>query len=270
MRPLSNLGVGAALTGSLALAALSSLAWTPYPPAAIDILHRLAPPGLAHPLGSDPFGRDMLSMLMAGLRNTSVVCLLSVLLGALLGVPLGLASAGRHAGSVPILRLCDLIFAFPPLLTGIMVVAVSAPGMLSAVIAIGVFDIPVFARVTRAAALTVLTQDYILAARLAGRGWPKILLVHVLPNIAGGLLVQATLLLGLAVTLEAALNYLGLGTQPPAPSLGRMLRDYQTYIHRTALLVICPGVAIAALVLGLNLLGDGLRDRLDPRGPRGG
>ncbi|KAA5614210.1 ABC transporter permease [Rhodovastum atsumiense] len=246
--------------------ALVSLVWTPYPPTRIDILHRLAPPSATHWMGTDPFGRDVLSMLMAGARSTLLVSLIAVAVGAGIGIPLGaLAAASGRWIDQAVMRTSDLAFAFPALLTAVMITALAGPGAANAMLAIGLFNIPVFARITRGAALTVRAQDFVEAARAIGRTETGIMLRHVLPNIAGVLLVQATIQFALAIVADAGLSYVGLGTQPPQPSWGRMLNDAQTFIYRAPLLAVFPGVAITLAVLGLNLLGDGLRDRLDPR-----
>ena len=246
--------------------AIISLVWTPYPPTRIDILHKLAAPSAAHVLGTDPFGRDVASMLMAGARNSLFVALIAVSLGAGVGVPLGLVSAARGGWlDQMLMRATDLAFAFPALLTAVMITALWGPGATNAMLAIGLFNIPVFARVTRGAAMAVGALDFVTAARATGRTEAGIMRLHVLPNIAGVLIVQITIQFALAIIADAGLSYVGLGTQPPAPSWGRMLNDAQTFIYRAPLLAVFPGLAIALSVLGLNLLGDGLRDWLDPR-----
>jgi peptide/nickel transport system permease protein len=258
--------IGAVLTALLLGTALASLAWTPYPPTRIDILHKLASPSALHPLGTDPFGRDVLSMIMTGARNSLFVALIAVAVGAGIGVPLGALAASRGGWVDGVLmRVTDLAFAFPALLTAVMITALWGPGAFNAMLAIGIFNIPVFARVTRGAALSVGALDFVTAARATGRTEPAIMRLHVLPNIAGVLIVQITIQFALAIIADAGLSYVGLGTQPPAPSWGRMLNDAQTFIYRAPLLAVFPGAAIALSVLGLNLLGDGLRDRLDPR-----
>ena len=260
---------GAAITAALVVIALVSLVWTPYDPVAIDIAHRLAAPSSAHWLGSDPFGRDVASMLMAGSAQTFAVSVVAVLLGAVVGVPAGVLAAARGGWiDQAIMRAADLAFAFPALLTAVMITAIAGPGAVNAAAAIGLFNIPVFARVARAAALGVWRRDYVRAARVAGRGEVVIALLHVLPNIAPALVVQATIQFAVAIVADAGLAYLGLGVQPPWPSWGRMLNDAQTYIFRAPRLAILPGAAITLAVLGLNLLGDGLQDALDPRGRR--
>jgi len=258
--------LGAALTAALVGMALLSLAWTPYPPAEMNIAQRLAAPSAAHPLGTDQFGRDVLSMVMGGAWNSIVVALVAVAIGAGIGVPLGaLAAARRGWVDEAVMRFNDFAFAFPALLSAVMITALAGPGAVNAIIAIGIFNIPVFARLTRGAALALWQRDFVLAARVAAKGDAAITVEHILPNLAGLLIVQATIQFALGILAEASLSYLGLGVQPPAPSWGKMLNEAQTYIYSAPRLAIFPGLAIALSVLGLNLLGDGLRDLLDPR-----
>lgn len=257
---------GALITGAFILIALVSLVWTPELPTRIHMSQRLKPPLAAGLLGTDPFGRDVLSMLMAGTWTSLSTAFLSVLLGLSLGVALGTAAAAlRGRFEEAAMRGADVVFAFPALITAIMVTDIFGPGQATAVTAIGVFIIPVFARLARASALQVWARDFCLAARAAGKGPLLITLEHVIPNIAGTLLVQATIQLALAILIEAGLSFLGLGLPPPTPSWGRMLNDAQTFLGSAPWLAIAPGVAIALAVLGFNLLGDGLRDLFDPR-----
>jgi len=258
--------IGAAVTFFFLVIATVTLFWTPQSWIEIDIANKLSPPSLAHPLGTDHFGRDVLSMLMKGSHNSIVVALVAVGIGVGLGVPLGLVAASRRGWIDEIvMRAADFTFAFPALLSAVMITALAGPGAVNSIIAIGIFNIPVFARLTRGAALVVLTRDYIAAARLAGRRGIRIAIEHVLPNISSVLIVQMTIQFALAILAEAGLSYLGLGTQPPNPSWGKMLNEAQTMIYIAPHLVIFPGVTIAIAVLGLNLLGDGLRDAMDPR-----
>ncbi len=261
-----SLWIGGAVTLVLAATALLSLLWTPYAVTAIDIAGRLASPSWAHPFGTDHFGRDVLSMIMVGARNSIVVACVAVGIGAGLGVPLGLLAAARR-GWVDelVMRFNDLAFAFPALLSAVMITAIAGPGAVNAIIAIGIFNVPVFARLTRGASLSLWQREFVLAARVAAKGDAAIAVDHILPNIAGVLIVQATIQFALGILAEAGLSYLGLGTQPPQPSWGKMLNDAQTYIYQAPRLAIFPGMAITLAVLGLNLLGDGLRDLLDPR-----
>ena len=257
---------GALLTALLVAAALLSLFWAPYPPAEIDIPNKLAAPSAAHWLGTDSLGRDIASQLLVGAQNSIVVGVIAVGIGLAVGVLLGCLAAAR-GGWVEevVMRLADFTFAFPALLSAIMLGAIYGPGLLTGIVAIGIFNIPVFARISRGAANAVWAREFVLASRAAGFGPLRITLDHVLPNIASVLIVQATISFATAILAEAALSYLGLGTQPPQPSWGRMLNEAQTMLFQAPMLAVYPGVAIALSVLGLNLMGDGLRDLLDPR-----
>ena len=262
--------LGGVLTLALAAMALLSLAWAPYPPGEIDIPNKLAAPSAAHWLGTDSLGRDIASQILVGSQNSIVVGLIAVGIGMGFGVALGvLASARRGWVEELAMRASDFTFAFPALLSAIMLTAIYGPGLVMSIVAIGIFNIPVFARLTRGAANAVWAREYVLAARAAGKGAWRITLDHVLPNIASVLTVQATISFATAILAEAALSYLGLGTQPPQPSWGRMLNEAQTQMFQAPLLAVYPGVAIMLSVLGLNLLGDGLRDLLDPKLARG-
>ncbi len=258
--------IGAMLTLALGVAALLSLWWTPYPVAEIDIPAKLQPPSALHWLGTDSLGRDIVSQLLVGAQNSIVVGLIAVGIGLVVGVALGcLASAKRGWVEELIMRASDFTFAFPALLSAIMLTAIYGPGLVMSIVAIGIFNIPVFARITRGAANAVWARDYITAARAAGKGPLAITWDHVLPNIASQLIVQASISFATAILAEAALSYLGLGTQPPQPSWGRMLNEAQTLMFQAPMLAVYPGVAIVLSVLGLNLMGDGLRDLMDPK-----
>ncbi len=258
--------VGAVLTGMLILAALLSFVWTPWSPYDIDVPNKLKGPGNGHWLGTDSIGRDVASLLLVGARNSIVVGVIAVGIGLIVGTALGLlASARRGWIEETIMRLADFSFAFPAILSAIMMTAVFGPGIVNSIIAIGIHNIPTFARVTRASANATWSREFITAARACGKGPWRITIEHVLPNILSVLIVQATIQFALAILAEAALSYLGLGTQPPQPSWGRMLSEAQTLLFQAPMLAVYPGVAIALAVLGLNLLGDGLRDLLDPR-----
>lgn len=264
-----SLWIGGALVALLLAAAALSLVWTPHPPTEIDVAAKLQGPNAVHWLGTDSLGRDIASLLLVGARNALAVGVIAVGIGITLGVALGLLAAARGGWlDEAMMRLADFTFAFPALLTAIMLAAVQGPGLVTSVVAIGIFNIPVFARITRGAARAVWTRDYVTASRACGRGAWHITWHHVLPNIAGALIVQATIQFATAILAEAALSYLGLGTQPPQPSWGRMLNEAQSMMFQAPLLALWPGLAIAGSVLGLNLLGDGLRDRLDPRWAR--
>ena len=258
--------VGGLLVALLLLTATLSFIWTPYPAADIDIPNKLALPSASHWLGTDSLGRDIVSLLIVGARNSIAVGVIAVGIGIAFGVLLGLLAAARRGWvEEAVMRFADFTFAFPALLSAIMLTAIYGPGLVTSVVAIGIFNIPVFARITRAAANGVWAREYVLAARACGKGPTRITLEHVLPNIASVLIVQATLQFAIAILSEAALSYLGLGTQPPQPSWGRMLNEAQTLLFQAPQLAVYPGLAIALSVLGLNLMGDGLRDLLDPR-----
>ena len=262
-----SLIAGTVLVGLVILAALFSFAWTPKSPTHVVIPDRFVGPGQrGYILGSDQFGRDVFSMLMVGARNTLFVGIVAVGIAVALGVPLGgLAALRRGPAEELVMRASDLMLAFPALLLAILFAAVFRPGTLTAMIAIGLAFTPVFARLVRGAGLQVMAQDYVTAARTFGSTSRWIFWRHLLPNVANVLIVQATVAFALAILAEAALSYLGLGTQPPTPSWGRMLNDAQNYLNQSALLALWPGVSIALAVLGFNLLGDGLRDLLDPK-----
>ena len=261
--------VGALITLAVAAMALVSFVWTPYDVTKLIVADKMQPPSSLHLLGTDHFGRDILSMIMVGARNSIAVALVAVGIGMGIGVPLGCWAAARGGWADELLmRFNDLVFAFPALLSAIMITAIFGPGAVNAIIAIGIFNIPVFARVARAGALVIWPREFILAARASGKGKVLITLEHILPNIANLLLVQGTIQFALGILAEAGLSYLGLGAQPPMPSWGRMLFDAQTRMMLAPTLAIFPGMAIVLTVLGLNLLGDGLSDVLDPRARR--
>ena len=258
--------IGAVFTLLLLAAAALSLVWTPHSPYEMNIPGKLQAPNAVHWLGTDPFGRDVASLLLVGARASILVGVIAVGIGLVIGTALGLLAAARRGWVEElIMRVSDFSFAFPAILSAIMLTAVWGAGMVNAIIAIGIYNIPTFARITRASANAIWAREFVLAARACGKGRLNITLTHVLPNIASVLIVQATIRFAIAILAEAALSYLGLGTQPPQPSWGRMLSEAQTLLYQAPLLAVFPGVSIAVAVLGLNLLGDGLRDLLDPR-----
>ena len=262
----TNLAIGAALTLAIAVIGLVAVVATPYPTDGVAIADRLKPPSADHWLGTDAFGRDMLSMLMKGAQNALLMGVVAVGIGLAVGVPAGLFAAMRRtlAGDA-VLRLADLIFAFPAILTAVLIAALYGPGVVNAIIAVGLFNIAVFARVTRGAALQVMGRPFVSAALAVGRSPLSVAAVHVLPNAASAIIVQVTIQFAVAILAEAGLSYLGLGVQPPDPSWGKMLKDAQTLMFTHPMQAVIPGAAIMLAVLGLNLLGDGLRDWLDPR-----
>jgi len=258
--------IGGVLTAVFILIAGVSLVWTPFPFDDVMIAAKLQVPSAQHWLGTDHFGRDILSMMMVGARNSIVVSIVAVGIGAGFGIPLGTLAAARGGWiDEAVMRFNDFAFAFPALLSAVMITALAGPGAINSIMAIGIFNVPVFARLTRGASLPVWKREYIMAARVSGKGTVSISIEHVIPNIASILIVQATIQFALAIIAEAGLSYLGLGTQPPNPSWGKMLSEAQTFMFLAPHLAIFPGMAIALMVLGLNLLGDGLRDVLDPR-----
>ncbi len=285
--------IGLVLTLIFSSAAVLSFIWTPFDVTEVDIAHKLlCPPfqdwignlGLPSPdnnwfsswkcrndpayiLGTDHLGRDMFSMILVGARTSIAVAFIAVGIGIVAGVPLGLAAAARLGSLVDelIMRTNDLVFAFPALLIAILITAVYGPSAVNAIIAIGIFNIPVFARLARGAALSLWTREFVLAAQVAGKGPARISLEHILPNILNLLIVQSTIQFSLGILAEAGLSYVGLGVQPPTPSWGRMLSDAQTMISFAPHMALLPGIAIILTVLGLNLMGDGLRDVFDPK-----
>lgn len=258
---------GAVLVGGLVLTALVSLLWTPFDPTAVDPTQRLQTPGWPHLLGTDAMGIDVFSRLMAGARICLLVGVVAVSIAAVIGVPLGML-AGMKRGRLGqfVMRCTDVLYAFPALLLAILLAAAVGGSTVTGMIAIGIATVPVFVRITRAACLQVMSQDYVMAARSCGTTWPTIARRHVWPNIAPLVGVQASVSFAMAILAEAALSYLGLATAITTPSWGRMLYEAQSkqlFSHPEQ--VIWPGIAIALAVLGFNLLGDGLRELLDPR-----
>ncbi|MCU0603995.1 MAG: ABC transporter permease [Desulfobacterales bacterium] len=261
-----NFTAGFILSAIVVLTAAMSLIWTPYDANRMNAPDRLQGPSGRHPLGTDQYGRDTLSRVMTGSVNSIIVGLVTVAIGLTVGVGLGLISAyfGRLTDEA-IMRFSDLLFGFPAVLTAILITSILGPSMVNAMLAIGIFYIPVFARLTRAVAMVVWEKEFIAAARASGIGELGITWRHVLPNILSPLLIQGTIQFAVAILAEAGLSYLGLGTQPPDASWGRMLNEAQTFMDTNPWMAIFPGLAIAWSVLGFNLLGDGLRDTLDPK-----
>ena len=258
--------IGIILSFFMLLTGTVSLFWTPYSVELLDIPNKFQGASTIHWFGTDHFGRDVFSMLMVGAWNSMLVSVFAIGLGAGIGVPLGALAAGKRGWvEETVMRFNDFAFAFPALLTAVMLSAVFGPGTINSVLAIGIFNIPVFARITRGSALIIYKREFILASRTSGKGEVRIVIEHILPNISSVLIVQGTIQFALGILAEAGLSYLGLGTQPPMPSWGKMLSEAQTMMFFAPQLAIMPGLAIVLTVLGLNLLGDGLRDILDPR-----
>lgn len=261
-----NFVAGGIITIAFFGLALLSYVWSPHPIENINISDKLLTPTTKYLLGTDHFGRDILSMLIMGAKNSITVAFVAIGIGLGIGVPLGLIAASQRGWTDElIMRFNDFTLAFPSLITAIMITATMGPGAVNSIIAIGIFNIPVFARVVRGAALTVWKKEFILAALSAGKSRTRISIEHVLPNTSSVLIVQTTIQFAIGILAEAGLSYLGLGTQPPAASWGKMLNEAQTFLYFAPQLAIYPGMAIALTVLGLNLFGDGLRDVLDPK-----
>lgn len=271
LRLNASMIIGTCLVVLILGMALISFVWTPYAPSDIDPVARLQSGSLAHPLGTDKFGRDTLTWVMYGARITLMVGVVAVGIALLIGTPIGIVSAifakqpwGMWIDAV-IMRANDILLAFPALLLAIIFAAVYSPGTGPAMVAVGIAAIPGFARVARSGTLQVLGSEYVRAARASNRRIPAIAAVHVLPNIAGMVIVQASVAFAISVLAEAGLSFLGLGTQAPVPSWGRMLQESQQFLATHPELALWPGLFIALAVLGFNLLGDGLRDRFDPK-----
>jgi peptide/nickel transport system permease protein len=256
----------AILVTVLILTAIFGPLLAPYDPNAIDMANRFGPPSPAHPFGTDDFGRDILSRVMVGARVSLMVGLIAVGLSATVGSFLGLVAgyAGRVTDEI-IMRAMDILFAFPAILLAIAIMAALGRGIGNAMIAIGIVYIPIFARIARGSVLSIREEEFVDAARATGSSNSRILFRHIFPNVLSPLIVEITLSLSFAILAEAALSFFGLGTQPPNPSWGRMLSEGRAYFQQSVWLAIFPGLAIMLTVLGFNLLGDGLRDALDPR-----
>jgi peptide/nickel transport system permease protein len=258
--------LGLVITLLLVLTAAVSLVYTPRDPLEMSITGRLQGPSAANPLGTDQFGRDLLSRIMAGAVTSILVGVIAVGIGMGVGVALGMLS-GYFGGWLDeaFMRLMDAVQGFPAILSALLITAVFRPGIAISMVAIGVAFLPVFARLTRGSFLALRDREFVLAARALGAGDPALIARHILPNTLSPLIVQATISFPVAILAEAALSYLGLGTQPPYPSWGLMLKEAQNFLGLSPWFAIFPGGAIALTVLGLNLLGDGLRDLLDPK-----
>ncbi len=271
----ASLVAGALLAALTLLTAVVSLLATPYDPVTVVPAARLLPPGPTHWLGTDGYGIDIASRIMVGARIAVAVGVVAVAIAAVIGVPLGILAGavgaggaeGRRSGWVPdlVMRANDILYAFPAMLLAILLAAVFGGSTGTAMVAIGVANIPPFVRVARAATLQVMVSDFVMAARGAGTAPAGIAARHVLPNIAPVVAVQASMAFGMSILSEAALSYLGLSTPLPTPTWGRMLNEAQVYLYTDPMLAVWPGLAIGLAVLGFNLFGDGLRDLLDPR-----
>jgi len=267
-RPWRHLtfALGVAITASLVLTAGLSRGYTPRDPLAMSITARLQAPSAEHPFGTDQYGRDLLSRVMRGAVISLTVGVIAVGIVAAVGILLGIASGyARGWLDEACMRLIDALQGFPAILSALLFAAVFTPGVVISMVAIGIAFVPSFARLTRAGFLELAPREFVLAARALGARDARLVLRHILPNTLPPLIIQATTSFPVAILAEAALAYLGLGTQPPHPSWGLMLKDAQNFLSLNPWFAVFPGGAIALTVLGLNLLGDGLRDLLDPK-----
>jgi peptide/nickel transport system permease protein len=261
-----NFTIGFIITLMIVLTGLLSLGYTPYDPNRMNLSARFHAPEGAHWFGTDQYGRDIFSRVMKGSTNSIIVGLVAVSIGMVFGIIIGsIAAFYRGWMDEVIMRISDVLYGFPAVLSAILITSTLGPGIINSMMAIGIFNIPIFARLTRATSLSIWERDYVTSAKAIGRKDLGIILKYILPNILSSLIVQGTVQFAIAILAEAGLSYLGLGTQPPHASWGRMLNEAQTFMETSPWLAIFPGCAIAFAVLGLNLLGDGLRDILDPK-----
>ena len=261
------LGVtGLVLTVAVVLAAVAAPIIAPIAPETMDAQARLQGPSREHPFGADDFGRDLLSRVLYGTRISLQVGVIAIALSTVLGLAVGLL-AGYARGGVDsvIMRVMDVVMAFPSILLALFIMAVLGSSLQNVVIAVSVAYIPFFARITRGQVMAIADAPFVEASRAAGASQARVMARHIFPNVVPLLIIQATTNLAFAILAEASLSYLGLGTQPPEPSLGRMLTEARPWLNQAPWLAIFPGLALMALVIGSNLLGDGLRDALDPR-----
>ncbi len=261
-----NVWFGSFLIGTVVVGALLSYLWLPHDPLSMNFAVQLKPPSATNWLGADHFGRDLLSRMLVGARSTLYVGFIAVGIALLAGGAIG-AISGFVGGVVDevMMRLVDVLYAFPAILMALLLAAVYRPGTLTAMTAIGLASIPIFARIARASVLSIKEREFVEAGRALGAGGARVLGRHILPGAIGPLIVQASLSLAVAVLAEAALSFLGLGTPPDVPSWGNMLREAQGFMALSPYPALVPGIAIVWTVLGWSLLGDGLRDLWDPR-----
>jgi peptide/nickel transport system permease protein len=262
----ANAAIGSILIGALAIIAIVATFWTPYDPVGINLRARLQPPSFAHGFGTDEFGRDVLSRAMAGANASVAVALSTVAIAIVVGAAIGLV-AGYRRGALDriVMAVNDAMLAFPGILLALAVLVVLGAGRFAIILALSVAYIPSTLRVVRSSAMSVREREYVEASRMIGNSHVYTMLRHVLPNCLAPLIVLATSMLGWVLLAESALSFLGLGVPPPAPTWGNMLASSRPYMQSAAWLEIAPGLCIALTLLGVNLLGDALRDRLDPR-----
>jgi peptide/nickel transport system permease protein len=257
---------GLAVTGALALIAAFQGPLAPASPIRIDVANALQGPSGGHPMGTDQYGRDVYSRVVHGSGISLTVGLISVGIAATVGTTVGLV-AGYQGGAVDsfLMRVVDVMLAFPGILLALGIVSVLGPSLRNLMIAVGIAGIPVYARLVRGSVLVAKEQLYVEAARVTGVPVPVILMRHILPNVVAPVIVAGTLGMGTAILAAAALSFIGLGSQPPTPEWGRMLSEGRDYLRDAWWISTFPGLAIMVTVLGVNMLGDGLRDVLDPR-----
>jgi peptide/nickel transport system permease protein len=258
--------IGGVITLAVVLAVVLGPALSPYQPGDMDFLNVLSPPGWAHPMGTDSFGRDVLVRVMAGGRISLIISVLGVGIGAVLGAGFGMAASwcGGWVESA-IMAVADLLFAFPSFVLALFMMVVLGFGLQDVIIAIAVTYLPIFCRLARNLSRLLLGEPFVQSARLMGQSAPHIMLREILPNILPALLVQFSVGLAFGIVMEAGLSFLGLGVQPPTPSLGVIMADGREYFGRAPWVLTMTGLMVSAALLGLNLLGDGLRDLSDPR-----
>jgi peptide/nickel transport system permease protein len=258
--------LGMAIVALLVLTAILADVIAPYGPTAIFSQEAMSPPSWAHPMGTDLLGRDVLSRVIHGSRVSIYVGVLSLLLAICLGIPLGIV-AGFYGGAIDnlIMRIKDIILAFPIFLLAIVIMVILEPSVTNVVIALGIVRIPIYARIVRGSVLSVKELEYIEAAKALAVRDPRLLCRHILPNCMAPIIVTSTLSVGTSIIVEASLSFLGLGTQPPTPSWGWDLKANLMLLEINPWITIFPGLAIFFTVLAFNLFGDGLRDALDPR-----
>lgn len=255
-----NLILGLSLTLFFLAAAILGQFWTPYPPTQMDALQVNLAPCPAHPMGTDNFGRDILSRVMNGSGNTFFVAVCTVLIGGVIGTAAG-ALTGYYGGFLDnaLMRVSDIILSFPSVLLALLFISLMGPGKYNIILALGILFIPVFARIVRSEVIRCRELDFVKSARVMGVGNLRIIFVHILPNASVSILTTAAIAFNNAVLSEAGMSYLGLGVQPPEPSLGRMLSEAQSYLFGTPWYAIFPGAAIILIILGFSMTGEGLR-----------
>ena len=265
MKTNPALYIGGGITILLLMIAVTAVFWTPHSHESISIINRFKSFTSSNWLGTDQLGRDMLSVLMKGAQYTMLISISSVLLGMFIGVPLGCLAASTKKWDRVVVPAGDFIFAFPALITAIIIMTISGPGAFNAIISIGLFNIPVFMRMSRSSSTVIWKQDFVEIAKVVGKSRLRIAFEHILPNISHIIFTQAAIQLAMAIIAESGLSYLGLSLQPPEPTWGKMLYDSQTYFRISPWLAVLPGLTITISVLSLNLLASGLQEYFDSK-----